>query len=71
MARVTDIGVWKIPIQFIKFLCMTLKLECGVCNKYTQYHRSHIFLRNKKLLPLQSVDSDTILQSINKGIHIL
>jgi hypothetical protein len=29
-ATATDTGVLKIPLQFVKFLCVTLKLESGV-----------------------------------------
>jgi len=53
--RITHIGVQETPLQFIKFLCMSLQLE-----------RTHVFQRNSKFLLTHSVKSETILLRINR-----
>jgi len=49
-ARITHTGVQETPLQFVKFLCMSLQLE-----------RAHVFQRNSKFLLTHSVNSETIL----------
>jgi hypothetical protein len=63
------VGVLKVPMQFLSFYALP-KSRSLVCSKSAQNHRSHIFQRNSKYLPICLAYFDTIIWRFNSGKKI-
>jgi hypothetical protein len=60
------VGILKVPMQFLSFYALP-ESRSLVCSESAQNHRSPIFQRNSKYLPICLVYFDTIIWRLNSG----